>query len=623
MVNLDKYPYLKEYANEMTQEFKYKSLGVDEKKKEINAILHQRRMKSMILLGEPGVGKTNVIETLANESKMDNSGLIFFSVDLDVMGGKGNNIFGENIKGLVKDAIELDKNTDYDVVLFIDEFHKVGTAGYEAGLDAFKTALARGEIRLIGATTNEEYVKHIEQNQALTERFEFVSIDELPDDIVVKIVRDMWEKELGDKEPVNEKLIEKLVDYGRYLPANANPRKSLTILDRMIGIYLTQNVAMDEALLDKVVYESSGVNTKLRPNIEEIEKELRATIKGQDAVIKVLVDSLHVAMAGLNPPNAPMASYIFMGPTGVGKTETAKTLSRGLFGSEKAMLRYDMSEYQGEGAAERWQKDVSEDISRHPYSVVLCDEGEKAERGVLDLLLQITSDGRLKNQYGRPVQFNNAYIIMTTNIGFNVFEESRSLGIKVSNGAYDTDKAGRVLQSDDGRNGFRPELVNRMTGILAFNPLTKEVRKEIVEKELEKFKEYMQINKKIHFDYSDRTVKYLYDEDISDATSAGGGRDINNRIRNHLYVSVAKVINKYQFDSDHKLVRIKVEPLGELVSERPDKRISTSQLKVLEYDVINKEGKLEKYEGNYHRRIEQSFDALDRKAKVSYEIINI
>lgn len=622
-MDLDKYPYLKQYATEMTQGLKYESLGVDEKLKEIYAILRQKRMKSMVLVGEPGVGKTNVIETLAAKTKSDGDSLIFFAVDLDVMGGKGNNVFGENIKGLVNDAVEFDKNSDYDVVLFIDEFHKVGTKGYEAGLDAFKTTLARGEIRLIGATTNEEYVQYIEKNQALTERLEFVTVNELPDHIVKKIIKDMWQKDLGDMEPVNEQLIDKLVDYGRYLPANANPRKSITLLDRMIGIYLTQNVAMNEALLDKVVFERTGVNTKIRPDIEKIEKELRDNIKGQDTAITVLIDSLHVAMAGLNRPNAPMGSYIFMGPTGVGKTETANTLARGLFGSEDAMLRYDMSEYQGDDAAERFQKDISEDIERRPYSIVLCDEGEKASRGVLDLLLQITSDGRLRNQYGRPVQFNNAYIIMTTNIGFNVFEESRALGIKVSDGAYDTDRAGRILQSDDGRNGFRPELVNRMTGVIAFNPLTKEVRKAIVEKELEKFERYLENEQKIRFEYSDRTIKYLYDENISDATSAGGGRDINNRIRNHLFVSVAKVINKYQFDSERKLVRIKVEPLGELVSEKPDKRISTSQLKVLEYDVINKEGKLEKFEGYYHRQISQSYDALNRKAKVSYEIINV
>ncbi|MCG7340158.1 AAA family ATPase [Staphylococcus sp. ACRSN] len=623
MVNLDNYPLLKEYATEMAENFKYESLGVDGKMKEIYSVLNQRRMKSMIIIGEPGVGKTNVIETLAKHTQKESDGFIFFSIDLDVMGGQGNNEFGKNIKGIVKEAIELDENSSSDVVLFIDEFHKVGMEGYEAGLDAFKTVLARGQIRLIGATTNEEYTIHVEKNQALTERLELVTIDELPDDIVKTILKDMWKKELGDIEPVNDKLIDKIVEYGKYMPSNSNPRKSIRLLDRMIGIYTTQNVAMNEALLDKVVYERSGVNTKMRPDIDKIEQELKDNIKGQDQAIKVLIDSLHVAMAGLNPPNAPMGSYIFMGPTGVGKTLTAKILAKGLFGSEEAMLRYDMSEYQGEGAVERWQKDASEDIGRKPYSIILCDEGEKSNRGVLDLLLQITSDGRLKNKYGRPVTFKNAYIIITTNIGFTVIEENRTLGTKVSDGAYDTEKAKKILQSEDGRNGFRPELVNRMNGIISFNPLEKDVRKQIVEKELKDFKQYLQSEEKIILEYGDRVIKYLYDEDISDATSAGGGRDINNRIRNYLYVSVAKVINKYLFDSDRKLCRVKVEPLGELVSERPDKRISTAELKVLEYDVINKDGRLEKYTGQFHENVKRSYDALDEKANVSYEIINV
>lgn len=621
MVNLDEYPLLKEYATEMSDDFNYESLGADEKQKEIYAILRQRRMKSMIIVGEPGVGKTNIVETLAYKKKHED--LIFFSIDLDVMGGQGNNAFGENIKGLVKEAIEFDRNSKHDVVLFIDEFHKVGMSGYEAGLDAFKTVLARGEIRLIGATTNEEFADHIEKNQALNERLEFVTIEELPDNIVRDIVTDMWEKELGDIEPVNHELIEKLVEYGKYMPAEANPRKSIKLLDRMIGIYTTQNVAINEALLDKVVFESSGVNTKLRPNIDDIERELHENIKGQDDAIQVLVDSLHVAMAGLNPSNAPMGSFIFMGPTGVGKTETAKTLSRGLFGSEDAMLRYDMSEYQGEGAVEKWQKDASHDIGRKPYSVFLCDEAEKADRGVLDLLLQITSDGRLKNQYGRPVTFRNAYIILTTNIGSTVLEENRRLDVSVSNNAYDTDKAGNVLQSANGINGFRPELVNRMTGIIAFNPLNGKIRKEIVEKELKAFKQYLKDEEQIYVEYSDRAIKYLYDENVSDSTTSGGGRDINNRIRNYLYVSVAKVINKYLYDNERKLVRVKVEPLGQLVSEKPDKRISTAKLKVIEYDVINKDGKVEKYEGYYHDKVERSYDALDSKATVSYEVISV
>ena len=621
MANLDEYPFLKEFATEMAEDYKYESLGTEEKQKEIYAILRQRRMKSMVIKGHPGVGKTQIVETLAKKKKGD--GFIFFSIDLDVMGGQGNNMFGENIKGLVKEAIEYERCNAEHVVLFVDEFHKVGMKGYEAGLDAFKTVLARGEIRLIGATTIEEFSQHVAKNQALNERLEFVNIDEPPTEIIKKIIRDMWIKEIGHEEPVNEQLIEKIVEYGKYLPSESNPRKSIKVLDRMIGIFETQNIAMNEALLDKVIYDSSGINTKVRPNIDEIERELRKNIRGQDEAIEVLIDSLNVAMAGLNPIGAPMGSFMFMGPTGVGKTEVAKVLARTLYKKKKNMLRYDMSEYQGEYAFKKWKDKVATDVREEPYSLILCDEAEKADRGVLDLLLQITSDGILKDQYDREVTFENTYIILTTNIGFKVFEEDRSLGVNISEGVYDDDRAGRVLQSDDGKNGFRPELVNRMTGIIAFNPLESNIKKEIAEIKIAEFKQELEEKHKFILEDSDRVLEYLYKENVSDATSSGGGRDIRNRVRNFLHVPVAKVINKYLHDNDRHLIRVKVEPLGELVSEKAGKVKSTAKLSVLEYDVLNKDGRIETHKGFNHKNVHQTYDALNEKAEISYGLVNI
>lgn len=297
MVNLDNYPLLNAFATEMKREDKYESIGTEQKQIEIESILNKRRIKSMIIKGEPGVGKTQVVETLAKK----NNKFIFLAIDLDVMGGQGNNVLGENIKGLIKEAIDFDRNSEKELVLFIDEFHKVGMSGYDSGLDGFKTVLARGDIRLIGATTHEEFTDYVEPNQALMDRLEPVTIDEPSKEIIMKIVSDMWEKELGDEEPLNKKLVEKIVDYGKYLPSEAEPRKSIKLLDRMIGVYVTQNVSINEALLDKVIFESSGVNPNIRPDIDEIERELYKNIRGQDAAIEVLMDSLNTAVAGLTP----------------------------------------------------------------------------------------------------------------------------------------------------------------------------------------------------------------------------------------------------------------------------------------------------------------------------------
>lgn len=621
MVNLDNYPLLNAFATEMKREDKYESIGTEQKQIEIESILNKRRIKSMIIKGEPGVGKTQVVETLAKK----NNKFIFLAIDLDVMGGQGNNVLGENIKGLIKEAIDFDRNSEKELVLFIDEFHKVGMSGYDSGLDGFKTVLARGDIRLIGATTHEEFTDYVEPNQALMDRLEPVTIDEPSKEIIMKIVSDMWEKELGDEEPLNKKLVEKIVDYGKYLPSEAEPRKSIKLLDRMIGVYVTQNVSINEALLDKVIFESSGVNPNIRPDIDEIERELYKNIRGQDAAIEVLMDSLNTAVAGLTPEGAPMGSFIFIGPTGVGKTEAAKVLARLLFGGEKEMLRYDMSEYQGDDAADRWKNDVSKDIGEKPYRLILCDEIEKGSRGVLDLLLQITSDARLKNRYNRPVTFEKAYIILTTNIGFNVIEQNRTLGVNISEGAYDTDTAGEILQSEDGVNGLRPELVNRMTGIITFNPLEPQTKKEIAEIEVEKLKAKLEREHKFILETSDRVINYLYKESVSDASSSGGGRDILNRVRNFLVVPVAKVINKYLQDNDRHLIRVKVEPLGELISEVQDRNkvISTARLRVIEYDILNKDGRIETYKGFNHKNINRVYDALHDKSEVSYEFVDI
>lgn len=620
MVALDNYPYLEEFATEMAENYKYESIGTNEKQKEIYSIIKQRRIKSGLIRGEAGVGKTQIVETLAK--KLKNKGYVFFSIDLDIMGAQGNNVFGENIKHLINDAVSYDKQNKEDVVLFIDEVHKIGMDGYESGIDSFKTALARGEIRLLGATTKEEYTLYIEKNKALTDRLEFVDIEEPHDEVTHRIVSDMWQKELRDDEPVNDQLIDRIIEYSRYIPSEANPRKSIRIFDRMIGIYDTQNVALNEALLDKVIFERSGINPNFRPNINHIENELRRCIKGQDDAIDILVDNLNVVMAGLTPKGSPRGSFIFMGPTGVGKTEVAKVLSRTMYESENNMLRYDMSEYQGKNAFEKWKNDVSKDVRGNGYKVILCDEAEKADTGVMDLLLQITSDAILKDRFDREVNFENSFIILTTNLGFKVFEENRSLGVRVSEDKHDTDNAGEILQSDDGKNGFRPELVNRMTGIVSFNALESKDKKEIAKIKIQELKQRVEEEHKFILEDSERTLEYIYKENVSDATSSGGGRDIVNRVRNFLQVPVAKVINRYLQDNERHLIRVKVEPLGELVSERRDKVKSTAKLSVIEYDVLNKDGRIETHKGFNHKDVNKTYDALHEKAEISFDFLD-
>lgn len=615
MTNFEGYPSMSKYAQDMIEHHKYDSIGTEDKQLEILSILKQERMKNVLLRGFAGVGKTQVVETLANSVK--DSRLMFLSIDLDTMGSNGNNEFGSNIKALLKEIIEFQNETENEVVLFIDEIHKIGQDGFTAGLDSFKTAIARGQVRLIGATTFEE-IGYIESNAAMIDRMEYVTIDEPPNEVIEAILEDMWIKVFGENEPVNRTVIKKIIEYGRYLPSKANPRKSIKLLDKMIGMYRTQGVTINIALLDKIIFDSTGINTRIRPNINKIEKELKKRIKGQSLAIEVLIDSLHVAVAGLTPKHTPMGSYIFMGPTGVGKTETTLVMAEQLYDSPNSLIRFDMSEYQGTDASIRFQYDVTDRVGKNPYSLLLFDEAEKSKKEVKDLFLQITSAGRLENKYKRQVTFENTYVILTTNVGFKVFEESRKLDEQISDGKYRVDESKNILISEDGINGFRPELVNRMTGIINFFPLESETKKEIVESELEKFKKHLKEERKLLLEYSERTITFLYKEGVKNSTSSGGGRDINNRIRNYLYVAIAKVINRYQFDPDYHLIKVNVEPLGELVNEKSDERNATAKLEVIEYEVLMPDYNIKVYKGRQGYDVNDSYSALHEDAEISY-----
>lgn len=590
--------YMDLYTDEMGLDSGYNVIGRKNELISLDANMLRSRMNSILLLAPAGAGKTAVVESWARHRKDD---IRTFSVDLVAMGGQGENKFAERIKALIDEVVELSKTSDKEICLFIDEVHMLGMPNYAVGLESLKPAMARGQIKLIGATTDEEYVLWIQPNQALNQRFQRFDIPEPSSTIVRKILLDMWQKELSKLEP-NMELLDTIIDYGRFFPADAQPRKSIKMLDDMIGWHRSQGLDVNEKLLDNRVYATAGINPKWKVDINHLIESIYARVKGQDHAVQQLEGSLNIAVAGLSNPKRPMGTFLFTGSTGTGKTETAKSMAQGLFGTEDALIRFDMSEFQTLQSVDTFRFRIADAIQKRPYAIVLLDEIEKAHPGVIDLLLQITDDGRLTDRYGRQVTFRNAYIIMTTNVGHEVYQEAHEQSEDV------TTMVGLIQTALQKK--FRPEMLGRIDAIVPFKPLNKEVRDIIGMTRLREFAELLS-TKNIQIRLTQKALRYLTREEVSRDTTSGGGRDLNRRIKNKLYVPVAKLLNEPDGDN---VAEILIDVFGEMATDNKQQRVSRAKLGIAEYFVHMDDGGYSFYEGDVARKIE----ATDEDATLLY-----
>ncbi|MFH6326629.1 AAA family ATPase, partial [Staphylococcus aureus] len=346
----DVHSMLNIYGRKMGRDVKYDALDRENVISIIDAAMVRPILKNICLIADPGMGKTHIVEYWA---KLRSDTTKTYELDIGSMGSEGQNMFVKRLTDLVLEVEEINKLNEDTIVLFIDELHVLGRNEYSMALEILKPPMQKGIIRLIGATTKEEYTKYIEKNAALIDRFEMYELRPLSNEAIFKILENIWNKELPDYEPVNEHLLNKIIEYGKYKPSQSQPRKAIKMLDDLIGWYRAEDVVLNEALLDRRIYDTLGVDPKFRVDINQIEKTMRDRVFGQDLAITTLVDSLNVSVAGLNDPTRP-ESYIFLGPTGVGKTEIAKAMGQGLFGDEVYLDRYDMSEYQTEADVEKF-----------------------------------------------------------------------------------------------------------------------------------------------------------------------------------------------------------------------------------------------------------------------------
>jgi ATP-dependent Clp protease ATP-binding subunit ClpC len=596
-----KTPFLDHFGRDLTQMAKEGRLdpviGREKEIERVVQILSRRKKNNPVLIGEPGIGKTAIVEGLAQKifeknipQVLENKRVINLDMASMVAGTKYRGQFEERLKALM---VELQKNEN--IIIFIDELHTiVGAGGSEGSLDAsniFKPALSRGEIQCIGATTLDEYRKYIEKDGALARRFQTIMVDPPSVSETVQILMGLRHNyEEHHKVSYTEKAIDSAVKLSeRYITDRFLPDKAIDVIDeagarkrlssmeippeireiekqiqdvirekeeavehqefelaaklrdkqdKLKGDLLEkkalwrkykadERLQVDDATIVEVIATMTGIPLSRLEEEESkkllhLEDELRRRVIGQEAALESVAKSIRRSRAGLHNIKRPIASFIFLGPTGVGKTELAKTLAASLFDSEDALIRIDMSEYMEKFAVSRlvgappgyvgYEEggQLTEKVRKKPYAVILFDEIEKAHPDVFNLLLQILDDGLLTDAYGRRVNFKNCIIIMTSNAGTREVKRTGTVGFGKSSDASDYD-AMKTKVMDELKRIFNPEFLNRVDEIIVFNQLTKKEIAQIVDIQLNEVQQRL-AERNVTFQVAADAKQFLIDE---------------------------------------------------------------------------------------------------------------
>lgn len=616
-----KTPILDNFSKDITNDVENGKIdpviGRDEEIERVAQILSRRKKNNPVLIGEPGVGKSSIIEGLALKIKEGNAprtlnGKRIVSLDLSslVAGTKYRGQFEERMKGILDEVLG-----NKDIILFIDELHTIVGAGNTSGsLDAsniFKPAMARGEIQIIGATTLNEFRENIEKDGALTRRFQQVLVNPTTMEDTIKILMNVKGKyedhhkveytedaikecvKLADRYITDREFPDKALDIldesGARTQVTVKPPKEITDLEKKIlelkqkKISVIKNQKYEEAAslrdqerilteeLDKsrklweiqlnhkrtivnvscigeVVSIMTGIPLKKLTGKEsqrllEVEQELGEKVIGQKEAIIKIAKSLRRNRVGIKNHKRPIGSYIFLGPTGVGKTHLAKLLADYLFDSEDSLVRIDMSEYMEKHSISRMigsppgyvgHEDggqLTEKIRKRPYSVVLFDEIEKAHPDTFNLLLQMLDDGQMTDGLGRKINFKNCLIIMTSNIGIKHLQDfGTGVGFSTKTKSLTIEEEKKAVLDKELKKKFSPEFINRLDDIIVFNSLSKEDMFKIIDIEfrnLEKRVKDIGYNLKINDPVKEYILKEGYDEQY-------GARPLNRSIQKYL-----------------------------------------------------------------------------------------
>jgi len=665
-----KTPVLDTYSRDLTkmaEEGKLDAIiGREKEIERVSQILSRRKKNNPILIGEPGVGKSSIAEGLALRIVQRKVSRILFNkriVMLDlasmVAGTKYRGQFEERIKALMA---EMEKEPD--VILFIDEIHTIiGAGGASGSLDAsnmFKPALARGEIQIIGATTLDEYRKHIEKDGALERRFQKVIVEPASAEETIQIIANIKDKYESHHNVVyTEEAIKACVDLtDRYVTDRFLPDKAIDALDEAGSRVHISNIVVPKVITDienkigeikekknqvirsQKYEEAAKLRDVERQLNEELEKERKkwenecannkqtvtednvaevvsmmtgiplqkvsenetsklakmqdsiiGKVIGQDEAVKKIVKAIQRGRVGLKDPNKPIGSFMFLGPTGVGKTQLAKVLAKYLFDSEDSLIRIDMSEYMEKFAVSRLigappgyvghdeGGQLTEKVRRKPYSVVLLDEIEKAHPEVFNLLLQVLDDGQLTDSLGRKVNFKNTIIIMTSNTGSRQLKEfGTGVGFNTKNKETKAQQESNAVIDKELKKKFAPEFLNRIDDVVMFNSLVKEDINKIIGIELEKLVDRVQ-KMEFELEITDAATDYIASQGFDPEY---GARPLKRAIQKHVEdvlteeiiqqnpEKMSKLLLDYNAEDDKMVVVITSPPKKKVTRKKKD-----------------------------------------------------
>ncbi|BAN61418.1 hypothetical protein ANG_0948 [Streptococcus anginosus subsp. whileyi MAS624] len=599
-----KTPFLDQFTENLSQKIsqKPKDYQVYGREEEIQAViisLCRRTKNNPILIGEPGVGKTAILEGLALEILQDRvpetlKGLTVRSLELSSLMNESEGSFITKLKNIIDEL----KKTPGQNLLFIDEFHTVVGAGSQNGesLDAgnvLKPSLSRGEIQLIGATTLDEFHEYIEQDRALERRTQPILIKEPTIAQAIEIVGQAKEiyEDYHNVSISHEAVCQAVKLSTRYIPDRFLPDKAFDLIDEAATIVSSKGQELvTEREIAEVLKKQTGipVTTVLKGNkerLDSLEEKLHQRVKGQDEAIKAVVEVIKISQAGMQDENKPIGSLLFLGTTGVGKTELSKALAEGLFDDEEALIRFDMSEYSQKGDVTKLIGDrnrrskglLTEGVKRKPYSVILLDEIEKAHPDIYDLLLQVIDDGRLTDATGRLVSFKNTIVIMTTNIGQEKLLTKAAMKGSLRHLTEREQIQFEASMEIELKTEFRPEFLNRIEYKVIFNLLEREDLEEIVEKNMKEIEE--RTNKKgLFLSYDPAVLDYLVDIGTD---SKNGARPLERLLKRKIQAPISDIILKLPNIKAHQyVVHIQVEGEKEESNPRKDPR-------QLQFNVLN------------------------------------